>query len=125
MPVYENLDYPAFERYAQILRYVQARNGTVLLHPPVVRVNQFYLRFVDSIKSQIDNEFNQRLEKSQETICLLYTSPGRDWLARLAVPLPAGGVPTRAGNAERLLFYFGVQLRVNPAALQNKKAATL
>ena len=37
MPVYENLDYPAFERYAQILRYVQARNGTVLLHPPVVR----------------------------------------------------------------------------------------
>ncbi|WP_418191948.1 hypothetical protein, partial [Alistipes sp.] len=27
-------------------------------------------------------------------------------------------------NAERLLFYFGVQLRVNPAALQNKKAAT-
>lgn len=31
-------------------------------------VNQFYLRFVDSIKSQIDNEFNQRLEKSQETI---------------------------------------------------------
>lgn len=31
-------------------------------------VNQFYLRFVDSIKSQIDTEFNQRLEKSQETI---------------------------------------------------------
>ncbi len=50
--------------------------------------------------------------------------PGRDWLALLAFPLPAGGVPTRAGNAERLLFYFGVQLRVNPAALQNKKAAT-
>lgn len=37
MPVYENLDYPAFERYAQALRYVQSRNGTVLLHPPVVR----------------------------------------------------------------------------------------
>lgn len=31
-------------------------------------VNQFYLRFVDSIKSQIDSEFNLRLEKSQEGI---------------------------------------------------------
>lgn len=37
MPVYENTDYPAFARYAQALRYVQSRNGTVLLHPPVVR----------------------------------------------------------------------------------------
>lgn len=31
-------------------------------------VNQFYLRFVDSIKSQIDEESNRRLEKSQEVI---------------------------------------------------------
>ena len=37
MPVYENLDYPAFERYARALRYVQSRNASVLLHPPVVR----------------------------------------------------------------------------------------
>lgn len=37
MPVYENLDYPAFLRYAQVLRYVQAKNGTIMLHPPLVR----------------------------------------------------------------------------------------
>lgn len=37
MPVYDNLDYPAFLRYAQVLRYVQARNGTVMVHPPIER----------------------------------------------------------------------------------------
>lgn len=37
MPVYDNLGYPAFQRYAQVLRYVQAKNGTVLIHPALVR----------------------------------------------------------------------------------------
>lgn len=32
MPVYNNLDYPAFERYADALRYVQSRNGTIVIH---------------------------------------------------------------------------------------------
>ena len=51
---------------------------------------------------------------------------GRDGIGSRGSPfpcLPAASLQ-EPENAERLLFYFGVQLRVNPAALQNKKAAT-
>ena len=51
---------------------------------------------------------------------------GRDGIGSRCSPfpcLPAASLQ-EPENAERLLFYFGVQLRVNPAALQNKKAAT-
>lgn len=36
MPGYDNLEYPAFLRYMQTLRYIQSRNGTVVLHEPLV-----------------------------------------------------------------------------------------
>lgn len=36
MPVYNNLDYPAFLRYAQVLRYIQAKNGSIVLHDPLI-----------------------------------------------------------------------------------------
>lgn len=36
MPVYDNLDYPAFLRYAQVLRYMQSLNGTIVLNDPLV-----------------------------------------------------------------------------------------
>lgn len=34
MPIYENLDYPAFLRFTQVLRYMQSRGGTITLHEP-------------------------------------------------------------------------------------------
>lgn len=37
MPVYDNLDYPAFKRFTQALRYVQTKGGAVVLHDPIVR----------------------------------------------------------------------------------------
>lgn len=37
MPVYDNLEYPAFLRYAQVLRYIQFRGGAVVLHDPIIR----------------------------------------------------------------------------------------
>ncbi|WMJ82956.1 DUF2334 domain-containing protein [Oscillospiraceae bacterium LTW-04] len=37
MPVYDNLDYPAFKRYTRSLRYVQAKGGAIVLHDPIVR----------------------------------------------------------------------------------------
>lgn len=37
MPVYDNLDYPAFKRFTQVLRYVQSKGGTIVLHDPIVR----------------------------------------------------------------------------------------
>lgn len=37
MPFYDNLDYPAFLRFTQALRYMQSRGGTVLIHEPFVQ----------------------------------------------------------------------------------------
>ncbi|WMC93728.1 glycan biosynthesis hexose transferase WsfD [Kineothrix sp. MB12-C1] len=36
MPIYDNLDYPAFLRFAQVLRYMQSRGGTILIHEPLL-----------------------------------------------------------------------------------------
>lgn len=40
MPVYDNLNYPAFLKYAQVLQYVQAKNGTIVLHEPIIKENE-------------------------------------------------------------------------------------
>ncbi len=37
MPVYDNLDYPAFKRFTQALRYAQSKGGAIVLHDPLVR----------------------------------------------------------------------------------------
>lgn len=60
MPVYDNLDYPAFLRYAQVLRYVQAHNGSIVLHSPVVEEQEMerealydkLLRFYTALEEQ-------------------------------------------------------------------------
>lgn len=36
MPVYQNLDFPAMDRYADALRYAQARGGTAVMHEATV-----------------------------------------------------------------------------------------
>lgn len=35
-PVFDNLDYPAMKRYLEALKYVQSRNGSILVNAPVV-----------------------------------------------------------------------------------------
>lgn len=40
MPVYDNLEYPAFSRYAQVLRYVQSHGGSIVLHGPLVDLSE-------------------------------------------------------------------------------------
>ena len=37
MPVYQNTEYPAFKRWAQLLRYVQSLDGDVVLHDAIVQ----------------------------------------------------------------------------------------
>lgn len=37
MPVYQNTEYPAFKRWAQLLRYVQSIGGSVVLHEAMVQ----------------------------------------------------------------------------------------
>lgn len=36
MPVFNNMEYPAIQRYMQTLRYVQSHNGSVLVNAPIV-----------------------------------------------------------------------------------------
>lgn len=38
-PVYEHIDYPAFRRYTQVLRYVQSRGGCIIFDDPIEDIN--------------------------------------------------------------------------------------
>ena len=40
MPVYENTDYPSFKRFTDALRYIQSRNGSLVMHEPIVTGNE-------------------------------------------------------------------------------------
>ncbi|MBH5317530.1 DUF2334 domain-containing protein [Paenibacillus sp. GSMTC-2017] len=35
-PVFENTEYPAMKRYLEVLKYVQSRNGSIIVHAPVL-----------------------------------------------------------------------------------------
>lgn len=64
MPVYEHYDYPSFKRFAQTLRYVQSRNGTIILHEPVERDRVEIDSLADkrTIEEKVEN-FKAALEK--------------------------------------------------------------
>jgi len=64
MPVYEHYDYPSFKRFAQALRYVQSRNGTIILHEPVERDRVEIDSLADkrTIEEKVEN-FKAALEK--------------------------------------------------------------
>jgi uncharacterized protein YdaL len=40
MPVYENFDYPAFKRYTQVLRYIQSKNASIVMHDPFIKYDE-------------------------------------------------------------------------------------
>lgn len=40
MPIYDNVDYPAFSRYTQLLRYIQSLGGSMIMHQPIVRTEE-------------------------------------------------------------------------------------
>lgn len=37
MPIYEHADYPAMERFCDVLRYAQSHGGAVILHAPIIQ----------------------------------------------------------------------------------------
>lgn len=55
MPIYDNLDYPAFQRFTQALLYVQSKGGSVVLHEPFVR----------EIESESEN-LEDKLDRAQK-----------------------------------------------------------
>ncbi len=60
MPVYENTDYPSFKRYANALRYIQSRNGSLVMHEPIMTGNELVgddidVRMVNAFKNFEEN----------------------------------------------------------------------
>lgn len=48
MPVYDNLQYPAFLRYTQVLRYIQSRGGAVVMHDPIILAAEMESESIDT-----------------------------------------------------------------------------
>ena len=40
MPVYDNLDYPALKDMLKLLEYIQSRNGSIVIHDPLVQFDE-------------------------------------------------------------------------------------
>ncbi len=47
MPVYANGDYPAMQRFCEILRYAQANGGAVIIHGPINQMNEIDSELID------------------------------------------------------------------------------
>lgn len=47
MPVYVNGEYPAMQRFCEILRYAQANGGAVIIHGPINQMNEIDSELID------------------------------------------------------------------------------
>jgi hypothetical protein len=55
MPVYNHGNYPAMQRFCEVLRYAQANGGTILLHSPINQMPDFDIDLVNEyITAAID-----------------------------------------------------------------------
>lgn len=48
MPVYYNTEYPSFTRYANALRYIQSKSGSLIMHDPLVTGNELVGESLDA-----------------------------------------------------------------------------
>lgn len=55
MPVYQNTDYPSFKRYTSALRYIQSKNGSLIMHEPIMTGNELV---GDDIDVRMEKAFN-------------------------------------------------------------------
>ena len=60
MPVYDNLDYPAYLRYTQVLRYIQSRGGAVVMHDPIIRAAEIEAESMDERLQRARASFEQQ-----------------------------------------------------------------
>ena len=56
MPVYQNTDYPSFKRYTSTLKYIQSKNGSLIMHEPIMTGNEL-----------VGDEIDVRMEKAFNT----------------------------------------------------------
>ncbi len=56
MPVYENTDYPSFKRYTNALKYIQSRNGSLVMHEPIMTGNEL-----------VGDDIDVRMEKAYKS----------------------------------------------------------
>lgn len=93
MPIYEHLDYPAFARFIQTLRYLRTQGGTILIHEPIVQeemqkqedIEDKMLRF-QAVLEEADIEY-QELEESP------YLFQPQDFLPLTSVSKNFGRLP--------------------------------
>lgn len=55
MPVYQNTDYPSFKRYTSTLKYIQSKNGSLIMHEPIMTGNELV---GDDIDVRMEKAFN-------------------------------------------------------------------
>ena len=55
MPVYQNTDYPSFKRYTSALKYIQSKNGSLIMHEPIMTGNELV---GDDIDVRMEKAFN-------------------------------------------------------------------
>ncbi len=60
MPVYDNLEYPAFLRYAQVLRYMEYRGGAIVMHDPIIRAAEAELESTSERLGRARDAFTQQ-----------------------------------------------------------------
>lgn len=85
MPVYDNLDYPAFLRYAQALRYVQSKNGSVVIADSLVSEHEM----VREPLAEKLSRFHAALREQEIDFLPMDRPP---------YPLTAGDLPTLSGG---------------------------
>ncbi len=62
MPVYVNGDYPAMQRFCEILRYAQDNGGTIIMHSPINQKNEIDAKLMDEyITMAIQYYINQEV----------------------------------------------------------------
>ncbi len=59
MPVYYNTDYPSFKRYVNVLRYIQSKNGSLIMHEPIVTGNELVGEDIDVRMPKVFETFKQ------------------------------------------------------------------
>jgi len=60
MPVYDNLEYPAYRLYTQVLRYAQSRGGAIVMHDPIIRSAESKMESTDARLDRASAAFEQQ-----------------------------------------------------------------
>ena len=58
MPIYDHADYPAMQRFCEVLRYAQANGGAVILHAPLIQTEFDFDSLAAHVTTAMRNYFD-------------------------------------------------------------------